>query len=82
MVVAEVGVGIGSRYAERCERDQSFVMELELAIPMSLDLARVSGQISARCQELGLQLTLEPFAEFFARCGGNLRDSVRATTRL
>ena len=80
--MAELSVDIRNLYAERCVRDQSFVMELELAIPMSLDLAQVSGQISARCQELGLQLTLEPVAEFFARCGGNLRDSVRATTRV
>ena len=31
---------------------------------------------------LVLTATLEPFAEFVARCGGNLRDSVRATTRV
>ena len=54
----------------------------EVAIPLSLDLARVREQITARCNELGLALTLEPFADFLARCGGNLRDAVRATTRL
>jgi hypothetical protein len=55
---------------------------LELAIPMSLEFTRVSEQLFARCQEIGLNATLEPFAEFVARCGGNLRDSVRATTRV
>ena len=80
--LAELGVDIRNLYAERCERDQSFSMELELAIPMSLDLTRVSEQIAARCQEVGLQETLEPVADFFARCGGNLRDTVRATTRV
>jgi glycine cleavage system transcriptional repressor len=79
--MAELGVDIRNLYAERCERDQTFVMELELAIPLALNFERVGEQISTRCQELGLQMTLEPFAEFFARCGGNLRDSVRATTR-
>ena len=79
--MAELSVDIRNLYADRCERDQSFLMELELAIPMSLDLPRVSEKISTRCVELGLQSTLEPFADFVARCGGNLRDSVRATTR-
>lgn len=80
--LAELGVDIRNLYAERCERDKTFSLEFEIAIPMSLDFARVSEQLSVRCQELGLQVTLEPFADFLARCGGNLRDSVRATTRV
>lgn len=80
--LAELGVDIRNLYAERCERDKTFSLELELAIPMSLDLTRISEQITSRCQELDLQRTLEPFADFLDRCGGNLRDSVRATTRV
>ena len=79
--LAELGVDIRNLYAERSGHDKSFSLELELAIPMSLDFERVNHQITSRCQDLGLTLTLEPFAEFVARCGGNLRDSVRATTR-
>lgn len=79
--LAELGVDIRNLYAERCEHDQSFSLELELAIPTALDVERVREQLFARCQEIGLQATLEPFADFLARCGGNLRDSVRATTR-
>lgn len=79
--LAELGVDIRNLYAERCEHAKSFSLELELAIPMSLDFTRVSDQLFKRCEEIGLQATLEPFAEFLARCGGNLRDSVRATTR-
>ncbi len=80
--LAELGVDIRNLYAERCENKKTFSLEFEIAIPMSLNLERVSEQITTRCQELGLQLTLEPFADFVARCGGNLRDSVRATTRV
>ncbi|MBM3969740.1 MAG: hypothetical protein FJ302_07750 [Planctomycetes bacterium] len=80
--LAELGVDIRNLYAERCERDKSFSLELELAIPMSFDFTRVSEQLFARCQEVGLNATLEPFTDFVARCGGNLRDSVRAETRL
>ena len=80
--LAELRVDIRNLYAERCERDKSFSLELELAIPMSHDFARVSEQLFARCQEVGLNATLEPFTDFVARCGGNLRDSVRATTRV
>lgn len=80
--LAELGVDIRNLYAERCEQKKTFSLEFEVAIPMSLNLDRVSEQITTRCQELGLQLTLEPFADFVARCGGNLRDSVRATTRV
>lgn len=80
--LAELGVDIRNLYAERCEHKKAFSLEFEIAIPMSLNLERVSEQITTRCQELGLQLTLEPFADFLARCGGNLRDSVRATTRV
>ncbi len=79
--LAELGIDIQNLYAERCERDQSFSMELELAIPTAANLDQISQQISARCLEVGLQSTLEPFADFMARCGGNLRDSVRASTR-
>ena len=80
--LAELGVDIRNLYAERCEKDKTFSLEFEIAIPISLDLTRVSEQLTARCQELELTLTLEPFADFLARCGGNLRDSVRATTRV
>lgn len=80
--LAELGVDIRNLYAERCEQKKTFSLEFEIAIPMSLNFDRVSEQITTRCQELGLQLTLEPFADFVARCGGNLRDSVRATTRI
>lgn len=80
--LAELRVDIRNLYAERCEADKTFSLEFEVAIPMSLDLTRVSDQIAARCRELELTLTLEPFADFVARCGGNLRDAVRATTRV
>lgn len=80
--LAELGVDIRNLYAERCEKNRTFSLEFEIAIPLSLDFARVSDQLAARCRELELQLILEPFAEFLARCGGNLRDSVRATTRV
>lgn len=79
--LAELGVDIRNLYAERCENKKTFSLEFEIAIPMSLNFERVSEQITTRCQELGLQLTLEAFADFLSRCGGNLRDSVRATTR-
>lgn len=79
--LAELGVDIRDLYAERSERDKTFSLELELAIPMSLDFARISEQLFGKCDELGLQTTLEPFADFLARCGGNLRDAVRVTTQ-
>ncbi len=80
--LAELRVDIRNLYAERCEDDKTFSLEFEVAIPFSLDLTRVREQITVRCNELGLTLTLEPFADFLARCGGNLRDAVRATTRV
>ena len=58
--LAELSVDIRNLYAERCERDKSFSLELELAIPMSLDFARVSEQLFARCQEIGLTATPGP----------------------
>lgn len=80
--LAELSVDIRNLYAEHCERDKSFSLELELAIPMSRNFEVVREQLFARCQEIDLNATLEPFADFLARCGGNLRDSVRATTRV
>ena len=41
--MAELGVDIRNLYAERCERDQTFSMELELAIPASLVGKKLQG---------------------------------------
>ena len=79
--LSELGIDIRNLYAERCDQDATFTMELELAIPTSLDIAHVREEVSGRCREVGLDLTLEPAEEFFARCGRNLRDAVRAGTR-
>lgn len=79
--LSELGIDIQNLYAERCERDETFSMELELAIPTAANIALVSEQVTIRCLEIGLQATIEPFAAFLARCGGNLRDTVRANTR-
>ncbi len=75
--LSELGIDIHNLYAERCDRDQTFSMELEVAIPTSLDITHVREQVSVRCREVGLAATLEPAADFLARCGGNLRDAVR-----
>ncbi|HLQ45577.1 MAG TPA: ACT domain-containing protein [Planctomycetaceae bacterium] len=79
--LSELGIDIHNLYAERCDQDATFTMELELAIPTSLDIAHVREEVSGRCREVGLDLTLEPAEEFFARCGRNLRDAVRAGAR-
>ncbi len=79
--LSELGIDIRNLFAERCENDGTFAMELELAVPDTLDIAHARDQVSTRCREVGLEATLEPAAEFFARCGRNLRDAVRAETR-
>ena len=79
--LSELGIDIHNLFAERCDADGTFAMELELAVPAALDIGDARDQVSTRCQEVGLEATLEPAAEFFARCGRNLRDTVRAKTR-
>ncbi len=79
--LSELRIDIHNVFAERCEQDDTFAMELELAVPASLDIAHVREQLAARCREVGLNETLEPAAEFFSRRGRNLRDAVRAATR-
>ncbi len=79
--LSELGIDIRNLFAERREMDGTFAMELELAVPTSLDVAHARDQVSTRCRDVGLEATLEPAAEFFARCGRNLRDAVRAETR-
>lgn len=76
--LSELNIDIRNLYAERCDKDQSFSMELELAIPATVDVTRASDQIAAHCSGVGLQAKLEPMVDFIARCGGNLRDVVRA----
>jgi predicted amino acid-binding ACT domain protein len=79
--LSELGIDIRNLFAERCENDGTFAMELELAVPETLDIAHARDQVGTRCREVGLEAALEPAAEFFARCGRNLRDAVRAETR-
>lgn len=76
--LSELNIDIRNLYAERCEQDQTFSMELELAVPASVDAAQADAQIASRCAEVGLQSKFEPMPDFLARCGGNLRDVVRA----
>ncbi len=79
--LSEFGIDIHNLFAERCDKDETFAMGLELAIPAALDINHVRDQVSTRCREVGLEATLEPATDFFARCGRNLRDTVRAETR-
>lgn len=79
--LSELGIDIHNVFAERCEHDGTFAMELELAVPASLDIAHIREQLAARCREVGLDETFQPASEFFARRGRNLRDAVRAATR-
>ena len=74
--LSELGIDIRNLFAERCEQDGTFSMELELAVPALLDIAHVREQLAARCREVGLDETLELAAEFFARRSRNLRDAV------
>jgi predicted amino acid-binding ACT domain protein len=76
--MSELGVDIQNLYAERKETEKTFLMELELAVPRSLDLDDVRHQVGTRCEELGLRSRLETYTDFVERCGGNLRDAVRA----
>jgi glycine cleavage system transcriptional repressor len=77
--MSELGVDIRNLYAERKAAEQSFLMELELAIPLSLDLDDIRHQIGLRCEELGLRSRMESYTDFVERCGGNLRDAVRVS---
>ncbi len=79
--LSESGIDIQNLYAERCERDRTFSMELELSVPAALDIRYVREQIHSHCTEVGLTVSLDPAADFRARHSGTLRDVVRAETQ-